>query len=367
MKAVKIIGITVASVLALIILLAVSYVIYVYAEYDRIEDKLAITPDQNSELIADRSQTFSMMTYNIGFGAYDDQFSFFMDSGEDAVTGEKQSGKYGKAVSKDNVLKNVNGAIDTIADNIVDFVLLQEVDTEATRSYKVNEYDMVRTSESLKGYSHNFAQNFHSAYLMYPLFNHHGKNDSGIATISKYNVKENIRRSYPLDTGFAKFFDLDRCFMISRVPLNDGKELTIINSHMSAYDEGGKIRELQLAMLNQVMSEEYNKGNYVVVGGDFNHDLIEGGSQFPTGQKYPAWVNKLSNSDLSPNFRIVADASAGTCRAAEIPYEKGYNFEVVVDGFIVSDNIDVVSIKNIGEHAYKYSDHNPAVMQFKLK
>ena len=40
----------------------------------------------------------------------------------------------------------------------------------------------------------------------------------------------------------TKFTDLDRCFLISRLGLDNGKELVLINVHLSAYDQGGTIR-----------------------------------------------------------------------------------------------------------------------------
>ena len=46
-------------------------------------------------------------------------------------------------------------------------------------------------------------------------------------------------------------------------------------------------------------------------------------------------------------------------------YKKGVNYSVVLDGFIVSDNITVVSNLNI-DTDFMYSDHNPATMTFKL-
>ena len=44
----------------------------------------------------------------------------------------------------------------------------------------------------------------------------------------------------------------------------NGKNLYIVNSHMSAYDKGGVIRAKQLELLNKTMQQEYNKGNYVI-------------------------------------------------------------------------------------------------------
>lgn len=46
-----------------------------------------------------------------------------------------------------------------------------------------------------------------------------------------------------------------------------------MNVHLSAYDKGGVYRKKQLQQLNSFLEVEYQKGNYVVCGGDFNHDI----------------------------------------------------------------------------------------------
>ena len=55
--------------------------------------------------------------------------------------------------------------------------------------------------------------------------------------------------------------------------MENGKELVLYNVHLSAYTSDGKIAEEQLRMLIEDMQEEYNKGNDIVCGGDFNKDL----------------------------------------------------------------------------------------------
>ena len=175
-----------------------------------------------------------------------------------------------------------------------------------------------------------------------------------------------MRRQYPVDTGFGKYFDLDRCFVMSSIPLSNGKSLTLINSHMSAYDEGGKIREQQLALLNRVLAEEAEKGNYVVVGGDFNHDIADSINLFTTGQKVPEWVFKLTNDDLASGYKFATANNVPTCRSTDMPYTKDVNYTVVVDGFIVSSNIEVKWVRNI-DTDFMYSDHNPVKLKFVLK
>jgi endonuclease/exonuclease/phosphatase family metal-dependent hydrolase len=356
--------IALVCVVALLLLTVIGYVLYVVFDYNRIEDNFALAVEQNQAEGLALGNAYTVMTYNVGFGAYDREFSFFMDT-SDTLDGVHHVGEYGKGASRENVLKNTNGSRDVLLNNPCDFYLLQEVDVVATRSYKINQLDIF--SEALgKEFARTFAVNYHSAYLFYPFSDPIGRTaESGLATYSRYSIDESVRRSYPLDTGFAKFFDLDRCLSINRIPTANGKELVLINHHMSAYDEGGTIRAQQLEMLNGILAAEYAKGNYVIVGGDFNHDIAQTSGKFPTNEVHPDWVAILNESDIADGFKIVADSEDATCRSCALPYVAGKNYTVTIDGFIVSDNIDATAETIAME--YLYSDHNPVVMTFELK
>ena len=363
-KAFKIAGISLLALLALLVLIVLGHVVYVAAEYDRIEDYLQLTVDEGAtEAAAHTGVEYGIVTYNIGFGAYSPDFSFFLDSGE-MNDGTVVTGKYGKGLSEDVVRRDVEGAAGVLKGLDADFYFVQEVDTDGDRSYHIDQYAILR--DALPGDA-TYSQNFHCAKLLYPFNDPHGKNTSGIATFSTIELKSAVRRQYPVDDGFAKFFDLDRCFAVHRVAVEGGKELVLINSHMSAYDEGGTIRAQQLEMLNAVMAEEYEKGNYVIVGGDFNHELAHSFGNFPSEQKQPTWAYELTDDDVADGFRIVASGEGvGTCRAAEIPYTEGVNYQTVLDGFVVSDNVEVIKVRNI-DTGCEFSDHNPVEMTFVLK
>lgn len=118
------------------------------------------------------------------------------------------------------------------------------------------------------------------------------------------------------------------------------------------------------------MKSEYEKGNYCVCGGDFNHDFtgdstqkLNGGegNSFGWAQPLPADILDAHGISRAINY----DELVPTCRNCDVPYKKG-NFTVIVDGFLVSQNVEVKSVKNV-DTGFSYSDHNPVVMSFKLK
>ena len=354
------------SLFFLLVILACIYIVYMNSSYYRIEDDLSLEVINNQNLILEKDTEYSIMTYNIGFGAYDQEYSFFMNVGT-MKDGTVIRGKSSRGVSEENVLKNTKGSINLINELATDFILFQEVDVKATRSYQINQKEMIENS--LSHYGRVFALNFHSPYMLYPFHEPHGSVEAGLLTLSRYQISLAKRISYPIDNSFfAKFIDLDRCFVITRYEVDNSKELVLINNHMSAYDEGGMIRAKQLELLNTVMKQEYDQGNYVIVGGDFNHVLNIDEEAFSSEQLVPSWVNSLSDEELPDGMKIVNASNnleVATCRDSDIPYTKGVNYVTILDGFIISDNI-VANAENI-DADFMYSDHNPVKLTFKLK
>ena len=377
-KAKKVIKITGIILLALVIVLA-AYIIYLYASYHRISDKQELQVEEISqnteagnELTTDKQYT--ALTYNIGFGAYTPDFSFFMDGGKSSW-----------AKSKDSVKETIKGAGELVASKDPDFALIQEIDLDATRSYHVNEYSILK--ETIPAYNCVFAQNYDSAFLFYPFTQPHGKSKAGLALFSKYPITGSLRRSFPISTSFTKFFDLDRCYSISRVPVDNGKELVIFELHMSAYGNSDAIREGQIRMLSEDMQKEYEAGNYVICGGDFNHDLkaadtqskasdASNNTQTDSGDSAEpeSWAYPFPRSELPEHFSFCLDQLSedeknnlwNSARNADMEYVPGETYTVTLDGFIISDNVECTKYENVNT-GYSYSDHDPVYMEFQLK
>lgn len=162
-------------------------------------------------------------------------------------------GKSSWAKSKKSVLKTVKNAGNLTKSYDPDFALIEEIDLNSTRSYHVNEYSILK--KCLKNYDTVFAQNYDSAFLFYPFTQPHGSSKAGLALFSRYPIKDSLRRSLPISTSYNKFFDLDRCYSVSRIPVDNGKYLVIFQLHMSAYGNSDKIRKGQIRMLSADMKK----------------------------------------------------------------------------------------------------------------
>lgn len=357
-KVLKAIGI----LLLILIVTVLSYVAYVYFSYNRIEDnqKLAVQTDNaNAEKVKTGKQ-YRIVSYNVGFGAYTQDFSFFMDGG-----------KYSRAKSKDSVISSITGAANTLSTLNPDFAMIEEVDLHSTRSYHVDQYKLFQdTFNKNKDYNSDYAINYDSAYLFYPIKKPHGKSKSGIAFFAKAPVTSALRRSFPISTSFSKFFDLDRCYSVSRIPVENGKELVCITVHMSAYGHDENVRKGQIGMLVDEMNKEYAKGNYVIIGGDFNHDL----KSKATTEKVADWAFPFPRKSIPEHFSLALDTLPedkqkelwDTCRFTDKPYVPGKSQTITLDGFILSDNINIKNYETYKSN-FMYSDHEPVYMDFELK
>ena len=354
--------------LAFLLLLAAlvgGYAAYLLLTYDRIEDRQVVEVENTARtegVTARVGETYTAVTYNVGFGAYSDDYSFFMDGG-----------KYARAMSEAAVRENIGGDIALLEGEDPDLVLLQEVDRGSTRSYQVDEHELFR--EAMGVYAVNHGVNYHSAYLFYPLTQPHGASLSGLSTFSRLEMTGALRRSLPVSTSLYKFIDLDRCYVVTRIPVDDGKELAVYNVHLSAYTEDESIVKAQIAMLSGDLEQDVAAGNYVVCGGDFNQNLLgDSPAVFGTDASAENWAKPFPKELLPKGISVAWDrldraeveSLAPSCRNADAPYEAGVSFVTMVDGFLLSDNVAILELETV-DNGFLYSDHNPVRLRFTLR
>ncbi len=317
-------------------------------EYRPEKEEILNVPENTKTLSQDDS--LRIMTYNIGYGGLDKGEDFFMDGGSQV-----------QPDSKEQVEKNLKGIKNILAENPADVYFLQEVDTNSKRSFYMDETAYLKDSLNMEGI---FSYNFKCDFVPYPL-PPIGKVNSGIFTLTNLKMNSATRISLPESFKWpVKTCNLKRCMQETRIPLEGtDAELVLINFHLEAYDDGdGKIA--QSKMLAEKLSKEYEAGNYVIAGGDFNQT-------FAGMDKYPItntenWVPGIISSDTLPeHFSFAVDDTYPTCRLLNAPYTGSYETSqvYVIDGFIISDNIKISDISVVNTD-FEYTDHQPVQMEF---
>ena len=334
---------TILVVILVVVLLAgLTFVGLTLFEY-KPEDVETVTPPNGTRTVK-VGDTLTVMTYNTGYAGLGEEEDFFMDGGTKT-----------RPNSKDIVLNNLNGIINELKAQNADIYLLQEVDTDSRRSYHTDETAMI--SEAL-GMPYDFAYNFHSVFTPIPFPDMMGRVMSGLGTYTELYVSEAERVSLPCPFSWpVRAFNLKRCLLINRMPVEGtDKELVVINLHLEAYDDGeGKIA--QTKALYEVLKAESAKGNYVIVGGDFNQ-TVPGADRFEPIEE-GLWAPGTLSNDLPEGFSFVFDGTTPTCRSLDQALKGAEDMQYyIIDGFIVSGNISVESLEVI-QTGFTYSDHQP--------
>jgi endonuclease/exonuclease/phosphatase family metal-dependent hydrolase len=307
----------------------------------------------NAAPVQETDSIFTIKSWNIGYFGLGKECDFFYDGGKMTRPSRTEYIDY-----SGNALKYLEEEKNT------DFYFFQEVDFYSRRSY----YDdqLARLRSTFPGMESASAINYKVPFVPVPLSNPLGRVNSGLVSFSRFHSTENSRYAFPGGYSWpTRLAMLDRCFLLSRLPLSGGKDLVLINTHNEAFDDGSQ-RKQQMAVLKDMMLAEYAKGNYVVVGGDWNQNPVG----FSVARFSTADVRRTIEPPIEPDFfpegwQWVFNPDIPTNRDVIGPYERGKTQTTIIDFFVVSPNVKVLAIKT-DDIQFQWSDHQPITMVFKL-
>ena len=317
-----------------------------------VEDAEVLRTGENASLAVGDSVT--VLSWNVGYGGLGKDSDFFMDGGKDS-----------KSADRETVGRYLEGIHRTIVDQDPDLVLLQEVDTDSSRTYGIDERGLLAQGMS----SQTFAFNYSCPFVPIPM-PPIGKVHSGLFTMTNGAEIERAERiSLPCPfTWPTRVANLKRCLLVSYLPVaGSDKQLVLVNLHLEAYDDGeGKVA--QTNQLREFITAEYEKGNYVIAGGDFNQVFPGSLARYPN--THPEnWEPGVLDANLLPDgWALAYDLRTPTCRLLNQPYDPSDTVGTqyyVIDGLIVSPNLTVKSVETI-DAQFENSDHNPVRLELVL-
>ena len=321
------------------------------AEYkpDAVEERDISGAPENQPLHAGRE--LSVLSWNIGYGGLGAGSDFFMDGGENVKSADR--------ATVEAYLSGIGAAIDSAG---AELVLLQEVDVNSSRTYGIDEAALLQRGGGVH------ALNYSCPFVPFPL-PPIGRVNSGVFITTEYSMDSAERIALPCPFSWpVSTANLKRCLLVTYLPIEGSdKQLVLVNLHLEAYDDGeGKLA--QTRQLNEFIQAEYEKGNYVIAGGDFNQ-IFPGSLEVYPNTHPELWEPGVLTEDMLPEgFSYAYDLSVPSCRLLNQPYNPadGENTQhYVIDGFILSPNVRLESAETL-DLGFANSDHNPVLIRVVL-
>ncbi len=291
-------------------------------------------------------QQISVTTWNVGYGA--------MGAGADFIA---DGGTHMRALDGDAIAMAVTEIGREVDGFDAQFLLFQELANGSVLTRNISVQAAIE--RALPDYS--------SVYW----------EDLGVLAPKPYNISHgmgvyartdtSVTRAYelPQDPGYF-FLTIKRYYaaIVTEVPMRGtDRKWVLINIHLSAFDDGADVRRAQVQAVFDFAETEYAKGNYVVLGGDWNMRISEMDFAHTTAEADLFWIFDFPQDLLPKGWRFGVDEQTPTVRTLHKPYIVGENYTTIIDGFAYSPNVRLRQIKT-ADLGFGNSDHHPVTAVF---
>ena len=307
------------------------------------------TQTHTETLPALEKANFTVLNWNLGYAGLGKESDFVMDGGENL-----------KPPSLKIVEKNMAGIQRILKENPAEFYQFQEAAKPNLLNWGVDV--MAALVEVLPNTEFIYSTDMNSHFIPTRWALRHG-----LASFARIQTKPPEIVRLPNEDSRLGGIIKRQYHMIKReFTDSEGHEWVLFNAHLAAFDEGGVTRTKQLEKLMQIVTRSYQDGKYVVVGGDWNMQLVPTKFEYTTDEKFLFWLKELPYEMVPDGWKIVVDPQFPTVRSNERPYVKGENYVTIIDGFLVSPNVDVMEVKTINTD-FEFTDHQPVFARFTAK
>ncbi len=342
----------VASIFLLIILVwAINF------HPEALQEEPVICPNTCRTLVS--GQKIKILSYNIQFMAGKKYF-FFFEGGPDSEP------------SFDDVTLTTGKVAEVIRDEDPDIILLQEVDDGAKRTQYKDQLAVLLSLLPEDYACHTSAFYWKSAYVPHPDIM--GAVGMKLSIISKYRINNAIRYQLPLLPANIVYqqFNVKRAILESRLPVQNGKELFVLNTHLHAFAYGIDIIEKQISQIEDILGRLDKNGNLWILGGDFN--LLPPGQYQYLPQELKPYCNPATEltplyeryNAVIPDFRKISREEHDRWLTTN-PNSPDYNKPLAsIDNIFFSKDIKLLDRYVRQYDTGSISDHLPVVAEITI-
>jgi endonuclease/exonuclease/phosphatase family metal-dependent hydrolase len=205
-----------------------------------------------------------------------------------------------------------------------------------------------------------------------------GKGAMKLSVISKYKIQKATRHQLAQIerkvwyNWLMKQFNFKRAIQEVALPLSNGKELLVFNTHLDAFAQGTNTMERQVAYTRELLADKSQKNIPWLIGGDFN--LLPPGKSYsllsPDLQKY--YQPKTELAPLFTDYQAVPSVSEAESSERAKWFTHFPNNPQIKQPDRTIDYIFLSKDLKLGNHYVRQkgtltiSDHLPLVVEFTI-
>jgi endonuclease/exonuclease/phosphatase family metal-dependent hydrolase len=335
------------SLIVLILAFAYCIVVIIVNRNRKVKARI-VHLDARADLPDTAGNEISVSTWNLGYAGLGDASDFIKDGGTRMFP-----------PSRDAVRDNLAGIVETASRLDVDVALFQEVAGASPLNY------WIALDAALAGLMGDrqywFRHDVSTWGVPRPLRLKHGSVVASRVTARQAEIAPLPQESGPMLGLVVRLYALQ---VVTIAGTDSGPDWVIVNLHFSAFDEGARLRHEQLQAAFDFAEARYREGSRVILGGDWNLILMHTDFESNTPDEFLSWIHDLPRDWVPEGWTIAVDPTRPTVRTLYKPYVPGENFTGIIDGFIVSPNVEVIEVET-RDTGFRHSNHAPVTARFR--
>ena len=318
--------------------------------------------DANTPILQS-GQTLKVLSYNVQFMA-GKGYLFFFELPNDAGPDERPSPA--------DVAHTTDEMARIIKEEDPDIVLLQEVDDGAKRTGYMDQLHALLSRLPSAYRCHT--STFYWKARFVPHRRIMGAVGMKLSTISKYRIAASIRHSLaPVPrNALVRQFHPKRAILETRLPVNNGRDLVVLNLHLEAFPEDSDVMQKQVMQLDTVLTGLCEENHRFVAGGDFN--LLPPGQRIRLSpDKATAYRQDTEMALFYAKYQVIpsltnVDGPMHSDWFTHFPNGPGAaGPDRTIDYFVLSSQSRVLDAHVRQHDTLRISDHLPLVVVLRLE